>query len=164
MNLIACTDLNGGLGLNGNLLFHIPEDLKRFRKMTSDKIVVMGRKTLESLPGAKPLPNRTNVVLSRGNIKIENAEVINSVGEFLKKYDAQNNPDIFVIGGAQIYRALMPYCKYAYITRVEETRPSDAYIKDFDNLENFVLAERSPTYEYEGLKYAYYTYENTDIN
>lgn len=165
MNLIACADKNWGIGLNGKLLFRIPEDLKRFKAMTTDKIVVMGRKTLESLPGSKPLPNRTNIVFSRSkDFKARDAMVINSIDDFLKAYEVQNNENIFVIGGEEIYRKLTPFCKYAYITRVDKAVFSDAHIDDFDKLKNFRLAERSPEFEYKDLKYAFYTYENTDLN
>lgn len=161
MNIIACADKNWGIGYGGSLLFHIPGDLKRFKEMTLGKTVVMGRKTLESLPGSEPLPNRTNIVLSRDkNFKIPNVTVINSINDFLKKYDAENDGNIFVIGGEQIYKELLPYCKYAYITRVDAARPCDTYIENYDKLDNFKLIERSPVYVHNGLKYTFDTYEN----
>lgn len=164
MNLIVCADKNWAIGYNGQLLFHIPQDLKYFREMTLDKTVVMGRKTLESLPGSKPLANRENIVLSRDQkFGCEGITVINSIEEFLEKYNPQNSPDVFVIGGEQIYKALAPYCEHAYITRVGAIRPADVYIDDFDALENFELAERSQVYEHEGLKYTFDTYINTSL-
>lgn len=164
MNLIACADKNWGIGFDGELLFRIPDDLKRFKEMTLGKTVVMGRKTLESLPNGKPLPKRLNIVLSRDKeFKTKGAKVINSISDFLQKYDAVNNPDIFVIGGEQIYRELTSYCKYAYITRVDADRPADTFIENFDELKNFKLANRSPVCDCNGVKYTFDVYENRDL-
>lgn len=161
MNLIACADSNWGIGYGGDLLFHIPEDLKRFRAITLDKTVVMGRKTLESLPGGKPLSGRLNVVFTRDKGFNQSGVItVNSIEEFLQEFDAEDNPGIFVIGGEKVYNTLLPYCRKAYITRVYAQKNADVYIADLDKSKEFVLSERSELYDYKGLKYTYDIYEN----
>ena len=120
MNAIVMIDNDGYIGANGNLLYNIPEDKKYFKKMTTGKTIVMGRKTFESLPNKKPLPDRRNVVLTRDlNYNPgDGVEVIHSLQEF-QSSDHYDNPDVFVIGGAAIYEQLIPFCKYVYITRLD---------------------------------------------
>ena len=103
MNLIVCVSRNWGIGKNNELLFHIPDDLKQFKALTTGKVVVMGHNTLKSLPGGKPLPNRTNIVLSRNpNLKIEGATVCNSVQDVLIEVSDRLQSDVFIIGGEAI--------------------------------------------------------------
>lgn len=115
MNLIAMVDLDWGIGKDGKQPLFIPEDLARFKRLTTGRTVIMGRKTLEALPGGKPLPGRRNIVLTHDmKFKVDGAEVVHSVGELLKI--APKNA--FVIGGDSIYRQLLPFCDKAYITKV----------------------------------------------
>ena len=112
MNLIVCVSRNWGIGKNNELLFHIPDDLKQFKALTTGKVVVMGHNTLKSLPGGKPLPNRTNIVLSRNpNLKIEGATVCNSVQDVLIEVSDRLQSDVFIIGGEAIYKMFLPYCR-----------------------------------------------------
>lgn len=100
MNLIACIDNNWGIGYNNNLLFHIPDDLKRFKEITNNKVVVMGRKTFESLPNVKPLPNRINIVITKDKkYRPNSVVVINSFEELLLHLKIYKQENIFIIGG-----------------------------------------------------------------
>ena len=112
MNLIAAADENWGIGKNGGLLAHISGDMKYFRETTKGKIVVMGRKTLESFPGGKPLKNRVNIVLTGNKDFVPEGVVIcHSVEETLEKLKEYPKEDVFIIGGGMIYKAFLPWCK-----------------------------------------------------
>ena len=119
MKLIAAVDNEWNIGNKGGLLFSLPDDMKFFRTTTSGKIVVMGRKTLESFPGSKPLKNRVNIVLSRYNRHVDGAEFVTGVDELLDKLKEYDSDDVYVIGGAQIYSLLLPYCDTSLITHVD---------------------------------------------
>jgi len=121
--IVAAVDNNMGLGYKGELLAHIPDDLKRFKKLTVGSTVVMGRKTYESLPNGA-LPSRTNIVLSRRKVKYDGA-IVMTLKEFLSAYKHQQ--DVFVIGGAQIYEQLLPYTKDMYLTHIYETFKADTW-------------------------------------
>ena len=140
MNLIAAVDKNWAIGYQNKLLTSIPEDMKFFRQTTTGKVVVMGRKTLESFPGKKPLKNRTNIVLTKNpSYQAEGAIVVHSEDELreeLKKYDSE---DIFVIGGESIYRQLLDECDKAYITKIEYAYTADAYFPNLDEKEEWKI-------------------------
>ena len=115
IHLIWAQDKNKGIGANGKLPWHIPEDLKNFKKITSDSIIIMGRKTWESLP-IKPLPNRRNIVLSKTkNMKIEN---FNSYEECIAKLKLENVDKIFIIGGRSIYNLFYSKANFLHITTI----------------------------------------------
>lgn len=120
MKLIVAVDKEWNIGNKGDLLFRLPLDMKFFRTQTTDKIVVMGRKTLESFPNSKPLKNRINIVLSRDkSYSLDGAITVadvDSLKDELKKY---NSDDVYVIGGEAIYRLLLPLCDTAVITHVD---------------------------------------------
>ena len=128
MNLIVAVDKNWAIGLHNKLLVSIPADMKFFRETTMGKVVVMGRKTLESFPGGQPLKKRTNIVLtSDKNYKVKDAVVVNSVEALLEELRQYNDEDIYVIGGESIYRQLLPYCKVAHITKIDHAYEADTY-------------------------------------
>ena len=132
LKLIACVDKNFGLGLNGQLLFHIDEDLKHFRELTLNHTVIMGRKTFESI--GNPLDKRRNIVLSRSVDYIDGVEIANNIETL---YILLKNPfskSVFVIGGGEIYRQLIPYASEIYLTIVDESNKADTY---FPNLNDF---------------------------
>ena len=120
MNLIAAVDENWAIGKNNQLLVRIPADQKFFREMTTGRVVVMGRKTLESFPNGQPLKNRTNIVLTHNkDYAVKDAVVVHSMDELheeLKKYDSD---DVFVIGGEKIYEQLLDECDVAHITKID---------------------------------------------
>lgn len=161
MNLIAAADLNWNIGNAGDLLCHIPEDLKYFKQMTTGKTVIMGRKTLESLPGGRPLPGRRNIVLTRNrNYGVEGAEVCHSSSELELLTADTAAQDLFVIGGAEIYKALLPLCSRAYITRIHHQFEADTALEPLDKLPGWRLSAESETFESaKGWKYSFLTYE-----
>ena len=164
MNYIACVDENWGIGKNGDLLFSIKGDMKFFRETTLGKTVVMGRKTLLSFPGSKPLKNRRNIVLTKNrDFSCEGAEIVHSTKELsdLLKNDKADSDNIFVIGGAQIYNALYKFCKTAYITKVSADGNADVFIKDLDKEQDWTVSSKSQSFCENGLEYTFYTYENS---
>ena len=160
MNLIAAVDKNWAIGYQNKLLTSIPEDMKFFRQTTTGKVVVMGRKTLESFPGKKPLKNRTNIVLTKNpSYQAEGAIVVHNEDELrekLKKYDSE---DIFVIGGESIYRQLLDECDKAYITKIEYAYTADAYFPNLDEKEEWKITAESEEHTCFDLEYFFLTYE-----
>ena len=164
MDLIVAVGADWGIGCEGDLLFSIPEDMKYFRTMTQGKVVVMGRKTLESLPGGKPLKKRTNIVLSQNpDYTVEGAQVCQSLDEVLAVVRGYAEDEVMVIGGAGIYRALLPYCKRAYVTHVEATAPADTYFPDLTKEPGWALVKEGEQQEHEGLRYRFCVYENSAV-
>lgn len=163
MKLIAAVDSNWGLGYHGELLFHIPEDMRRFRMLTTGNVIVMGRKTLDSLPNGLPLPKRENIVLTRNvNFMKPGVHVCASLPELKRilEQPACTGKDVFVIGGAEIYELLFPYCNTALITHVQAQRQADCYLPPLSQQPGWALQELSPTMEHNGLSYAYAAYVN----
>ena len=160
MNLIAAVDKNWAIGYQNKLLTSIPEVMKFFRQTSTGKVVVMGRKTLESFPGKKPLKNRTNIVLTKNpSYQAEGAIVVHNEDELreeLKKYDSE---DIFVIGGESIYRQLLDECDKAYITKIEYAYTADAYFPNLDEKEEWKITAESEEHTCFDLEYFFLTYE-----
>ena len=113
MHAIVAADKNWGIGRNNELLVRIPNDMKNFRRLTEGNVVVMGRKTLESFPGGKPLPNRVNIVLTRQEGYDGKGAVVVHSEEELREELAKYTEEIFIIGGESIYRMMLPYCEDA---------------------------------------------------
>ena len=161
MNMIVCASRDWGIGKDNQLLFHIPEDLKQFKALTTGKVVIMGHNTLKSLPGGKPLPNRTNIVLSRNpNLVVEGATVCNSVQDVLIEVSGLPHSDVFIIGGEAIYKIFLPYCRRALITRVDAAPEADAFFPDLLEHPQWKIRQESDFMEYEGLSYQYVEYVN----
>lgn len=160
MNLIAAVDQNWAIGNKNELLVKIPADQKFFRETTTGKVVVMGRKTLESFPNGLPLKNRTNIVLTRDmNYEVKDAIVLHSLEELheeLKKYPSE---DIYIIGGETIYRQLLDECDVAHITKVEFAYEADAYFPNLDELSEWKITADSEEQTYFDLEYYFYKYE-----
>ena len=127
-SIIAAIGKKRELGKGGNLVFHLKDDMKFFRETTTGHKVVMGRKTWDSLP--HKLPNRTNIVISSHNI-LDADEHFFSIEEFLKKYE-DTNEEIFIIGGASIYNAFLPYAKNLYLTEIDSATDADVFFPDFN--------------------------------
>ena len=131
MKLIAAVDKNWAIGKNNQLLVRIPMDQKFFRETTTGKVVVMGRKTLESFPGGRPLPERTHIVLShKKHENTENVIWVTSVEEALAKMEKLPG-EVYVTGGEQVYREFLPLASKLYLTEVAEKCDADAYFPDF---------------------------------
>jgi len=140
MNLIVNADKNWGIGKNNELLVHIPNDMKMFRQMTTGKVVVMGRKTLESFPNGMPLPKRTNIVLTHD-----------------KDYDAKG---AIVVGSKEdIYRMMLPYCDTAYVTRTDFAYDADTYFPDLDEMPEWKLVKESEEETYFDIEYQFLVYQ-----
>lgn len=160
MNLIFSADRAWGIGKSGALLFRVPGDMKYFRRMTTGRVVVMGRKTLETLPGGAPLPERDNVILTRDHaFTCKGAAVCRSLEELFAHLARYADDDIMVIGGEQIYRQLMPYAGRAFVTRWQETAEADSFVPDFDAAPGWRLAAQSEPQEEKGVRYRFCTYE-----
>ena len=160
MNLIAAVDENWAIGKNNQLLVRIPADQKFFREMTTGKVVVMGRKTLESFPNGQPLKNRTNIVLTHNkDYAVKDAIVVHSMDELheeLKKYDSD---DVFVIGGEKIYEQLLDECDVAHITKIDFAYDADAYFPNLDQNPDWEITGDSEEQTYLDLEYYFYRYE-----
>ena len=160
MNLIAAVDQNWAIGNKNQLLVKIPADQKFFRETTTGKVVVMGRKTLESFPNGLPLKNRTNIVLTRDKrYEVKDAIVLHSLEDLreeLKKYPSE---DIYVIGGETIYRQLLDDCDVAHITKIEFAYDADAYFPNLDELPEWKITADSEEQTYFDLEYYFYKYE-----
>lgn len=160
MNLIANVDQNWAIGKNNRLLVKIPADMKFFREMTTGKVVVMGRKTLESFPGGQPLKNRTNIVLTRDkSYQGKGAIVVCSMDELHEELEKYVSEDIFVIGGESIYRQLLDECNVAHITKVDYAYSADAYFPNLDEKSEWRITQDSEEQTYFDLIYHFYKYE-----
>ena len=160
MNLISAVDKNWAIGLNNKLLVSIPEDMKFFRQTTTGKVVVMGRKTLESFPNGQPLKNRTNIVLtSNRNYRVNGAIVVYSLEELLKELKKYPSEDIYVIGGESIYRQLVDYCDVAHITKIDYAYNADSWFPNLDEKEEWEITADSEEQTYFDLEYHFYRYE-----
>lgn len=141
MYAIVATDNNWGIGKNNDLLYHLSQDMKFFKQMTIGKVVVMGRKTFESLPGKQPLKDRTNVVLSKHYLDLPGAIVVHSVNEFFTLF-GHNIGNCVCIGGSDIYRLFLPFCDIVYRTHVyDESKKPDKYFPNLDNRSDWKLSE-----------------------
>lgn len=144
MNLIVAADKNWAIGYQNQLLVSIPSDMKFFRKMTTGKVVVMGRKTLESFPNGMPLKNRVNIVLTKNkNYQVKDVVIVHTVEDLMEELKQYNTDDVFVIGGESIYRLLLPYCDTAYVTKIDHEFQADTYFPDLEKEEDWELVETS---------------------
>lgn len=156
--LIASADKNWAIGKENRLLVTIPSDMKLFQQMTMGQIVVMGRKTLESFPNGLPLAGRENVVLTRRkDYKVKNAVVVHDL-DSLQSYLKEKKEEIYIIGGASVYRQLLPYCDTAYITRINHQYEADAYLPNLEQEEEWELVKKSEEQTYFDLEYIFTVY------
>ena len=160
MNLIVAVDKNWAIGHNNKLLVSIPADMKFFRSETTGKVVVMGRKTLESFPGGLPLKNRLNIVLtSDPEYKVKDAVIVHNLEELqeeLKKYPSEQ---IYVIGGESIYRQLLPMCDVAHVTKICHAYEADTWFPNLDEMEDWELTGESDEQTYFDIAYTFVRYE-----
>ena len=155
MNVIVAVDQNWAIGKDGDQLAYIPADLKRFKALTTGHPVILGRKTMATFPGGRPLKGRENLVLSRDPTFVpEGARVFRDLKELL----ARAPEDAFVVGGASVYNALLPRCDTAYVTKIGREYPADCWFPDLDRDPAWTLAEESDPLEHEGLVFRYATY------
>lgn len=160
MNLIVNADKNWAIGKDNRLLVSIPQDMKFFRETTTGKVVVMGRKTLESFPGGQPLKKRTNIVLTTDpNYQAGEAVIAHSMEELMEELKKYPREDIFVIGGESIYRSLLPWCRTAYVTRTDHAYDADTWFPDLDADPEWKMTKTSDEQTYFDLEYYFTVYE-----
>ena len=163
MNLIVAVDKNWAIGKDNKLLVSIPADMKYFRETTKGNIVIMGRKTLESFPQSQPLKNRVNIVITKNTeYQVKGAVVVHSVEEAIeesKKYEGE----VYVIGGESIYRAMLPYCKTAYVTKIDHAYAVDTYFPNLDEENDWELIGETEEQTYFDLEYVFARYENKNL-
>ena len=159
MNMIVAVDSNWAIGHKGKLLVSIPEDMQFFRRETTGKVVVMGRKTLESFPNGLPLKNRVNVVITKDKeYNVKDAIICHSIEEALEVLKQYNDEDIYVIGGESIYRQFLPYCSVAHVTKINYSYDADTYFPNLDEMEEWTIEESSDERTYFDLEYEFVKY------
>ena len=160
MNMIAAVDRNWAIGRKGRLLVSIPNDLKHFREETMGKVVVLGRKTLQTFPQAMPLSGRTNIILSRNpSFFVKGAQVVHSLDELKLALEPFASKDIYCIGGESIYRQLLPWCDTAHITRIDHGYEADAYFPNLDREPGWKITADSDEQTYFDMAYTFLMYE-----
>ena len=163
MKAILHADKEWGIGKSNGLMFKIPADMKFFRETTTGNVVVMGSNTLKSFPGGNPLKNRMNIVLYPDGEKREDCTIVNSLDKLfseIKKYDTDR---VFVIGGAMMYKTLLPYCSEALVTKVDAVGGADTFFENLDDNPNFTLVYESEPVETNGYKIKFTTYKNEKV-
>lgn len=160
MNIIVAVDNNWAIGSRNKLLVSIPRDQKHFREETTGRVIVLGRKTLETFPQGQPLQNRTNIILSRDrNYRVKGAVVVHSMEELmeeLKKYDPK---EVYVVGGESVYRQLLPYCDTAHVTKIDHAYEADAHFPDLDRDPEWEITADSDEQTYFDIAYTFLKYE-----
>jgi dihydrofolate reductase len=159
MKAIAAVDLNWGIGYRGNLLERIPEDMKFFKQMTLGKVVIMGRKTFESLPGKEPLKDRVNIVLSKNKgFNNQKVTICRTLDELFCELEKYNSDEVFLIGGESVYAQLLSFCTDAYVTRIENKYPADKHFIDLDKSKAWKLESTGNLQNYGNIKYKFSHY------
>ena len=160
MNLIVAVDSNWAIGNKNELLIRIPNDMKHFREETSGKVVVLGRKTLETFPQGLPLKNRTNIILSKDkNYKVKDAIVVHSIEALLEELKNYPDESIYIIGGDSVYRQMLPYCDVAHVTKIEHVYQADAFFPDLDKDTDWEITAESDEQTYFDIAYYFLKYE-----
>lgn len=158
MNAIVVVDQNWGIGREGNLLVHLPGDLKYYKEKTTGNVIVYGRKTLSTYPGGKPLPNRTNIVLTRSQDYSNEGCIIchsrEEVLEAVKDYDPET---VFISGGAETYNLFFDDVDTFYVTKIYEAYEADRFFPNLDEL-GFEVVWESEMQEHKGIKYQFLKY------
>lgn len=160
MNMIVAVDNNWAIGCKNSLLVRIPADHKNFRQKTTGKVVVLGRKTLETFPQGMPLANRTNIILSTDpEYKVKDAIVVHSEAELEKELQKYDTEDIYVIGGESVYRMMLPQCDVVHVTKIDHEYEADTYFPNLDQDEEWEITAESEEQTYFDLPYVFVKYE-----
>ncbi len=159
MRLIVAVDEKWAIGNKGNLLVRIPADHKNFAHETTGKIVVLGRKTLETFPQGLPLKNRVNVILSTDpNYSVKDAVIVHDLDELKKELEKFDSDDVYIIGGQSVYNELLPWCDTAIVTKIDHIYDADAYFPNLDSDDDWEIAEISEEQYYFDLTYHFVKY------
>ena len=156
---IVHADKEWGIGKGNDMMFSLPLDMKFFRETTMGNTVVMGGKTLRSFPNQKPLKNRVNIVLSRGQVR-DDCIIVNSYEALKSEMKKRENELIFVIGGGEVYRELLPYCDGAYVTKVDAVGGAEVFFPNLDEHPDFVCVEEDEPLMDNGYTIRFTKYEN----
>ncbi|KKU21132.1 MAG: hypothetical protein UX31_C0021G0010 [Candidatus Nomurabacteria bacterium GW2011_GWA1_46_11] len=152
INIIVAHSRNMAIGKANSLPWRLPDDLKRFKKLTSGHPIIMGRKTYQSIN--RPLPDRTNIVVTRDmDLEIPGCVVVHSAAEAIKKAQEFDREEIFIIGGAELYKETLSLADRLYVTIVDMHADGDAFFPEYSNIFTKKISEESG--EFEGLKYSY---------
>lgn len=164
MNLIVAVDKNWSIGNQGQLLVSIPEDKRLFRDETLGKVIVMGRKTLESLPGKQPLYGRVNIVLTKNpDYKVKGAIVCHSLAEVMEELEKYEENDCFIIGGQSLYEQFLPHCNVAHVTYIDYLYSADTHFPNLDKDPEWEMTVESDEQTYFNLCYTYRLYQRKNI-
>lgn len=159
MEMIVAVDENWAIGKDNKLLISIPRDMKIFQQETTGNVVVMGRKTLETLPGKLPLKSRENIILTKNPAyKVKGAITVHSVEELMEVLKNYEDRKIFVAGGGEVYRLLLPYTDVVHVTRIWNAYEADTYFPNLDEDSEWYIAEESEEQTYFDLEYGFYKY------
>lgn len=159
MKLIAAVDENWAIGYKGQLLASIRADQRNFRNETEGKVVVLGRKTMDTFPGGRPLKKRRNIVLSsKKNLIIPDAEVVGSLDELKAALEGVPSEDIYIIGGASVYEQLLDFCDTAIITKIRYAYQADTYFPNLDQSEEWRLVSESDEETCYNMEYTFCRY------
>ena len=156
---IVHVDKSWGIGKGNDMMFSLPLDMKFFRSTTLNHTVVMGGNTLRSFPNGQPLKNRTNIVLTRGQVR-DDCIIVRSYDELKKELKARKNEEIFIIGGGEVYKELLPYCDEALVTKVDAVGGAEVFFPNLDETDNFVCVDEGEEIEDNGYKIRFTTYKN----
>lgn len=160
MNIIVAVDSNWAIGNRDRLLVSIPNDHKHFREETTGKVVVLGRKTLQTFPQGQPLKNRTNIILSGDkDYAVKDAVVVHSLEELLEELKKYASEDIYIIGGESVYRQLLPYCDVAHITKIDHAYEADTCFPNLDEDPEWEVTAESDEQTYFDIAYTFVKYE-----
>ncbi len=157
---IVHADEQWGIGINNDMMFSLPKDMKFFRETTTGHVVVMGGNTLRSFPNGKPLKNRVNIVISRGQVR-DDCIIVRTMDELKLEMKKRENEDIYVIGGGAIYRELLPYCEEVYVTKVAAVGGADVFFPNLDELPEFSCIYESEPQDDNGHTIKFVTYKNS---
>ena len=160
MNLIVAVDKTWGIGRDNGLLASLPSDMKYFKEHTSGHTVVMGRKTLESMPGKRGLPNRRNIVLTTNpEYEAERCEIVHNDKELMKAIEGMDVDDVFLIGGATMYNKYYKLCDKLYITKMDADLNADTHIVNIDEDDDYEVVSESEPITENGVTYRFLVYK-----
>lgn len=163
MNIIVAVDSNWAIGNKDKLLVSIPNDMKHFREETTGKVVVLGRKTLQTFPQGQPLKNRTNIILSTDkSYQVKDATVVHSMEELLEELKQYASDSIYIIGGESVYRQLLPYCDTVHVTKIDHAYEADTYFPNLDEDADWEITADSDEQTYFDIPYTFLKYERKE--
>ena len=160
MNAIVAVDSNWAIGNKGQLLIRIPADQKMFKAETLGGVVVLGRKTMDTFPGRRPLPERTNIILStQKDYAVKDAVVVHSVEQLIDELKSYPSEKIYIIGGDSVYKQMLPYCDTVHVTKIDREYEADAYFPNLDDDPDWEITATSEEQVYFDTTYTFIKYE-----